>query len=132
MICRSGTLHQGNVYGFGQGFQCTFIATVALIALYSPYYTLPSQWMPTVLDEIVLDGSRLYDDFMLSISQRHPRYLAHNEIPHSIFAWNSLYQLHIYDDLFYGIVGHANNPEPLSVNFDEALENSFQISQSFC
>lgn len=130
MICRSGTLHQGNVYSFGQGFQCTIIATVALIALYSSHYTFPSQWMPTVVDEIVVDGSRLYDDFMQSISQRAPRYLAHNEIPHSIFAWNSLYHLHIYDDVFYGIVGHQSNSEALSVNFDEALENSLQISQS--
>ena len=132
LLSYKGRLHQGQVNAFGQGYQCTIVALVALLVFtqFRHVDETGSIWTPPCIDNTVLDGSRLYDRVILSSNNPVPRYLAHNEIPDVINLWGNVFSLQVYEGLFYGIVGEHGNVHAQSVSIQNGLQNAFYISQT--
>lgn len=124
-----GNIHQSSS-GFdcyGKGYQCTIIAAVAIFAFLSGRFSQPERWTPQNIDQIVLNGSMLYDN---SMHHQNPRYLAHSDIPNYLEMWNIIYETTVHDDIFYGVVGHQGNYESLAIDIRTALHEALQVSHT--
>ena len=124
----NGNFHQANVVSFGRGVQCTMIAFAALLAVFSGRYIQPQHWTPEIIDDIVVTGSHLYDDTAATLGWTEPRYLFQNEIPASVEMWNSIYNIEVYDNLFYGLIGSNTDMENMASTFRSAAAHAFQMS----
>lgn len=76
------------------------------------------------VDQMVYAGSQLYD----KVKHGRPRYLKHREIPRNIDIFNNVFQLEVYNKLFYGVVGQQENLSAPSYSIQLAIENTFQMS----
>lgn len=118
-----GRIHQGQVLCRGQGFQCSLIAVTARLAFYCGQLDFMNLNVNSV-DQIVYAGSQLYDN----VIHGRPRYLEHREIPRKIDIFNNVFQLEVYSELFYGVVGQQGNLLAQSYSIQLAIENAFQMS----
>lgn len=57
-----------------------------------------------------------------------PRYLEHREIPRNIDIFNNAFQLEVYSELFFGVVGQQGNLSAQSYSIQLAIDNAFQMS----
>lgn len=128
VTCTQGNIHQGSLFSFGSGFQCTVVAIVALIAVYTGRFSpIPRDWAAETIDQIVIDGTVLYDDIVYPST---PRYLAHSDIPNSLELWNTRFEVNIHDDLFYGVVGQPGSVVTLTTDLSTAIQSGLQISNT--
>ena len=125
---RQGTIHQGMVRSYGQGFQCTIIAVIALLMVYSRVSVRPSNWNAETIDRIILHGSVEYDNLILSSDRNYPRYLAHHEVPQFFDFMGSLFQVDIHDGLFYGVIGQDGSDAAMSISLQVAFNTGFSVS----
>lgn len=125
-----GNVHQGLINCIGQGFQCTIIAVVALLALQNVHFPSPSLWGPSLIDRLVIDGSFLYDELITTSFNGVPRYLGHNEVPEYIHVWQHSFHVQIQTDMFDGVVGQMGNTESLTVTLEDALNSALMVSQN--
>jgi hypothetical protein len=76
------------------------------------------------IDRILLDGRRIYDNFLLQSDKQYPRYLSHNELPHDVNVFRQMFNVHIYEGMYYGVVGHDSCPDSSAVGLPIALQNA--------
>ena len=125
---RQGNIHQGMVRSFGQGFQCTMIAVIALIMVYNRPELRPSDWNAQIIDSIIMQGSAEYDRLILSSDRNYPRYLAHNEVPQFLDFMGNLFQVDIHDGLFYGVIGQEGSIAAMSILLSAAVNTGLNVS----
>lgn len=118
-----GSINQGQVQCRGQGFQYSLFAVTVLLAFYCGQLDLMNLNVNSV-DQIVYAWSQLYD----KVIHGRPRYLEHRKIPRNIYIFNNAFQLEVYSELFYGVVGQQGNLSAQSYSIQLAIENAFQMS----
>ncbi|CAC5377139.1 unnamed protein product [Mytilus coruscus] len=124
--CVQGSIHQASRYSYGQGFQCTIVAAVAILAFYNVQFNGPSSWTSTTIDEII-EISNLYNRISFP---ENPRYLQHSEVPNDVRMLCRQFNILVHDDLFLGVVGHTGDQQSLSIEISTALRTAFDISDS--
>jgi hypothetical protein len=134
VCCRSGSLHQGVIDTFGQGFQCTIIALVALLAFYQNsdlnflFQENNVRTPSSEIDNIVLQGSTIYDNYVLQSDSPYARYLSHNELPSVVDVFGQIFDVNVHEGIYYGVVAQDGSSESGAVGLDIAIRNSEQLS----
>ena len=105
-----GSLHQGCcVFAPYNGMQCTAMAIVALVSLFSLENVSNRSFTSFQIDDILLNGNRLYSQIVENIGQLS--YLSHADLPDEIRFQRTDFHVQYMRDMYYGRINSQANVE---------------------